>query len=41
MYICVHGASNLISSDRGGTSDPNCVVFCDRRRVNNKLYDIQ
>ncbi|XP_052057686.1 uncharacterized protein LOC127698326 isoform X4 [Mytilus californianus] len=33
MYICIHGASNLIASDRNGTSDPYCVAFCDRRRL--------
>lgn len=33
MYVCVHGARNVIASDRGGTSDPYCVLFCDRRRV--------
>ncbi|XP_055878797.1 uncharacterized protein LOC106052623 isoform X3 [Biomphalaria glabrata] len=33
MYICCHGATNVLAADKTGASDPYCVVFCDRKRV--------
>lgn len=33
MYVAIHSASNVLISDRGGASDPYCVLFCDRSRV--------
>ncbi|KAL3874920.1 hypothetical protein ACJMK2_037872, partial [Sinanodonta woodiana] len=38
VYVCVHGASNVLAGDVGGTSDPYCVVFCNRRRVLTTPY---
>ncbi|KAK3591562.1 hypothetical protein CHS0354_041607 [Potamilus streckersoni] len=38
VYVCVHGASNVLAGDIGGTSDPYCVVFCNRRRVLTTPY---
>ncbi|WAR19380.1 TCB3-like protein [Mya arenaria] len=32
LFVCVHCANNVIASDKTGSSDPYCVVFCDRRR---------
>ncbi|GFO03794.1 extended synaptotagmin-1, partial [Plakobranchus ocellatus] len=33
LYVCIHGASNVLAADKTGASDPYCVLFCDRRRV--------
>ncbi|CAL1533878.1 unnamed protein product [Lymnaea stagnalis] len=33
MYVCIHGATNVLAADKTGASDPYCVLFCDRRRV--------
>ncbi|XP_059178126.1 uncharacterized protein LOC131957377 isoform X2 [Physella acuta] len=33
LYVCVHGATNVLAADKTGASDPYCVLFCDRRRV--------
>ncbi|KAH9502603.1 hypothetical protein Btru_073889 [Bulinus truncatus] len=33
MYLCCHGATNVLAADKTGASDPYCVVFCDRKRV--------
>ncbi|XP_069116307.1 extended synaptotagmin-1-like [Argopecten irradians] len=38
MFVCVHSASGVIAADKSGTSDPYCVVFCDRRRVMTTPY---
>ncbi|XP_052272099.1 extended synaptotagmin-1-like isoform X2 [Dreissena polymorpha] len=38
MYVCVHCANNVAASDKTGSSDPYCVVFCDRRRVLTTPY---
>ncbi|XP_053395877.1 uncharacterized protein LOC123544970 isoform X2 [Mercenaria mercenaria] len=41
LYVCVHSASNVIAMDKSGSSDPYCVVFCDRRRVLTTPYILQ
>ncbi|KAL4237453.1 hypothetical protein ACF0H5_002170 [Mactra antiquata] len=41
LYVCVHCANNVIASDKTGSSDPYCVVFCDRRRVLTTTYVAQ
>ncbi|KAL5008759.1 hypothetical protein ScPMuIL_014340 [Solemya velum] len=38
LYVCVHGATNVLASDWGGTSDPYCILFCDRRRIMTTQY---
>ncbi|XP_060068931.1 extended synaptotagmin-1-like [Ylistrum balloti] len=38
MFVCVHSAAGVIAADKSGTSDPYCVVFCDRRRVMTTPY---
>ncbi|XP_046355848.2 uncharacterized protein PYUK71.03c-like isoform X2 [Haliotis rufescens] len=38
MYICIHGAVNVLVADKNGASDPYCVLFCDRRRVLTTPY---
>ncbi|WAR19324.1 hypothetical protein MAR_001162, partial [Mya arenaria] len=38
LFVCVHCANNVIASDKTGSSDPYCVVFCDRRRCNLSFY---
>jgi Ca2+-dependent lipid-binding protein len=37
MYICIHGASGVKAADKTGASDPYCILFCNRRRVNCSL----
>ncbi|XP_052767239.1 uncharacterized protein LOC128208010 isoform X2 [Mya arenaria] len=38
LFVCVHCANNVIASDKTGSSDPYCVVFCDRRRILTTPY---
>ncbi|CAG5128727.1 unnamed protein product, partial [Candidula unifasciata] len=33
MYVCIHGATNVLVADKTGASDPYCVLFCNRKRV--------
>ncbi|BFZ08015.1 hypothetical protein BsWGS_11054 [Bradybaena similaris] len=33
MFVCIHGATNVLVADKTGTSDPYCVLFCNRKRV--------
>ena len=33
LYVHLHGATNLLASDKNGSSDPYCVVFSERKRV--------
>ncbi|XP_064601756.1 uncharacterized protein LOC135467816 isoform X3 [Liolophura sinensis] len=41
MYVAIHSASNVLISDKGGASDPYCVLFCDRSRVLTTPYVAQ
>ncbi|XP_021363812.1 extended synaptotagmin-1-like isoform X2 [Mizuhopecten yessoensis] len=38
MFVSVHSAAGVVAADKSGTSDPYCVVFCDRRRVMTTPY---
>lgn len=33
LLVWLHGASDLLALDRNGSSDPYCVLFCNRKRV--------
>ena len=39
--MCVHCANNVMATDKTGTSDPYCVVFCERRRVSHRCYPLR
>lgn len=38
LYVHIHGATNLLASDKNGSSDPYCVVFSERKRIVTTPY---
>ena len=33
MYVCIHGARNLLGLDMDGFSDPYCVLYNNGKKV--------
>uniref|UniRef100_A0A646QE25 Tricalbin-1 n=1 Tax=Hemiscolopendra marginata TaxID=943146 RepID=A0A646QE25_9MYRI len=38
MYICIHGATDLVAPDRRGIPNPYCIILCNRKKIKTTHY---
>uniref|UniRef100_T1JGR7 C2 domain-containing protein n=1 Tax=Strigamia maritima TaxID=126957 RepID=T1JGR7_STRMM len=38
MYVCIHGAEDLLAPDKRGSPNPYCIIFCNRKKMKTSHF---